>query len=142
MSSTLSPQQAADRVGASRWTINRALLSGDLKGSRNNRGHWKVDPSDVDAWAAENVRTEQHTEQRTEQQSPQEANIAHTFAVENAGLKVEVSQLRERLAEAQEHAANARSDLAEARKEREKFLEILARPRWPWSRRIHRPSDT
>lgn len=28
-----------------------ALKSGDLRGHRNNRNHWQIDPEDLSAWA-------------------------------------------------------------------------------------------
>ena len=114
-SSTLSPQQAADRVGTSRWTVSRALLSGDLEGNRNNRGHWRVEANAVDAWAELHVRTDVPAEQPTEQSD----SAAHMLAIENSALKAERDQLRERLTEAQA--------------DKEKLIELLAQPRWPWS---------
>jgi excisionase family DNA binding protein len=99
-SSTLSPQQAADRVGTSRWTVSRALLSGDLEGNRNNRGHWRIEANAVDAWAELHVRTDVPAEQPTEHDSKANSND-QVFQIENAGLRVEVTQLRERLNDTQ-----------------------------------------
>jgi excisionase family DNA binding protein len=100
MSSTLSPQQAADRVGTSRWTVSRALLSADLEGTRNNRGHWRIEAGTVDAWAALHVRSEVRSEHPTEHDSKSDSEPDRIFEIENAGLKVEVTQLRERLTDA------------------------------------------
>ena len=52
MSSTLSPEQAAQRVGLSRWTVSRALQAGRLRGVRDNRGRWRIEVEDLDAWLA------------------------------------------------------------------------------------------
>jgi excisionase family DNA binding protein len=105
---TLSLDQAAKRIGVSRWTVSRALQSGRLLGIRDNRGRWRIEPEPLDAWAAEQ-RTEQHgakvqsfglklggphvdvEEIRTERDQAR---------LETAGLKVEAVHLRERLDEA------------------------------------------
>lgn len=43
----LTLRQAADRCGASRSTIHRALKSGKLSGSRADDGSWDIDPAEL-----------------------------------------------------------------------------------------------
>ena len=90
LSAHLSPAQAADRVGVSRWTVMRALKSGALEGRRDNRNHWRLDPEKVDAWAAE------HSAHNV---PAQDAHTPDAHAMEVAELRVENRHLRERLDE-------------------------------------------
>ena len=53
MGAAFTLDQAAERAGVSRWTVARALKAGRLRGFRDNRGRWRVDPEALDAWAAE-----------------------------------------------------------------------------------------
>lgn len=82
-SKTLTPQQAADRAGTSRWTINRALKAHELKGTQNNRLHWRIRVEDLDTWAADNVREVLPTKPITEQ--PEVSAL-----IENAVLKAKI----------------------------------------------------
>lgn len=43
----LTLRQAAEQCGASRTTINRALKSGKLSGSRTDAGAWSIDPAEL-----------------------------------------------------------------------------------------------
>ena len=47
----LSPAAAAKRAGCGRTSIMRALESKSLKGNRDNRNRWRIDPVDLDAWS-------------------------------------------------------------------------------------------
>lgn len=53
----LSPTQAAQAVSVSRWTIMRAIKVHELKATRDNRNHWKIDPDELNRWSASTVRT-------------------------------------------------------------------------------------
>lgn len=46
----LSADQAAERIGYSKDTINRLRRAGELRGVRvtGRRGHWRYDAADVD----------------------------------------------------------------------------------------------
>lgn len=50
---TLSPAQAAKRARVGRTTIMRALSSGELLGTRDNRNAWRISLLDLDAWCGE-----------------------------------------------------------------------------------------
>lgn len=91
----LSPAQAAQVAGVSRWTIMRAIKDQSLLAKRDNRNHWNIDPDDLDRWRASTVRT---------------VKVAHPSHTQNdtletlmkvASLNAENDQLRERLLEVQ-----------------------------------------
>lgn len=107
LSAHLSPAQAADRAGVSRWTIMRAVKSGRIEGHRDNRNHWRLDLESVDAWAAAQCA---HNEP---------AHLTHTpdaQTIELAELRVETRHLRERL--------------NEMRIERDEWMRKALRPWW------------
>lgn len=53
MGAAFTLDQAAERASVSRWTVARALKAGRLRGFRDNRGRWRVDPEALETWAAE-----------------------------------------------------------------------------------------
>jgi len=87
--SHMSPAQAAQVAGVSRWTIMRAINSHALQAKRDNRNQWRITTDALDAWRAHTVRT-----------CP-DLHIPHT--------QENVAELREKLA-----AETARADVAEA----------------------------
>lgn len=92
----LSPAQAAHRSGVSRWTISRALKAGELRGQRDNLGAWRIEPEDLDAWAAHRAAAV-----RPSASAPPAAPAAETaeLRVALARAEAEASGLRERLAD-------------------------------------------
>jgi excisionase family DNA binding protein len=46
----ISPEQAAQAAGVSRWTVMRAIKSLRLKAIRDNRGNWRIARADFEAW--------------------------------------------------------------------------------------------
>lgn len=106
----MSPAQAAQVAGVSRWTIMRAIKAHELQATRDNRNHWRIAPGDLDSWRVHTVRTEVDL---------------HTSHIPEA-----VVELRERLS-----AETARADAAEADRDRwQAMAEKLAdRPSW-WAR--------
>lgn len=51
----LSPEQAAQAAGVSRWTILRAIKAGRLKAFRDNSGRWRIGQGDLQDWQAAQV---------------------------------------------------------------------------------------
>ena len=118
MSTTLTLDKAAQRVGVSRWTVSRALRVGRLKGLRDNRGRWRVDSEALDVWAAEQG-TVLHDVQKTVHSEQHSATLGNDVSIElidqvevlrqecskmqleAAILRVEANQFRDRLDEAQ-----------------------------------------
>lgn len=116
----MSPAQAAQAAGVSRWTVMRAIKSHDLRASRDNRNQWRISQEDLDQWRSHTVRT------------GEDAHTMHTSQVET--FSVAEVELREKLA-----AALARADAAEADRDRwqamaEKLAERSRWTLWPWSK--------
>ena len=106
----LSPAQAAQAASVSRWTIMRAIRNHEIKATRDNRNHWKIDPDELDRWSASTVRTVEVAHPvHTPKDSPE--TLAHV-----ASLEAENSQLRERLSEIKE--------------DRDAWREMAQRRRW------------
>ena len=123
MSSTLSPEQASQRVGLSRWTVSRALQAGRLRGVRDNRGRWRIEAEDLDAWLAA--------------QPPAQASTTHSdlLAVQHTPdneqahrlLTTEVAVLKARLEAFEGRAAELERDRDEARSERDRWRQMAER---------------
>lgn len=117
----MSPAQAAQAAGVSRWTIMRAIKSHDLHANRDNRNQWRITPEDLDKWRLHTVRA---------QEAP---HTLHTPEV--------VIELREKLAAvtARAEAAERSRDQAEADRDRWQAIaqKLADQPRrwWPWRRR-------
>ncbi|MGJ8690826.1 MAG: helix-turn-helix domain-containing protein [Gammaproteobacteria bacterium] len=110
----MSPAQAAQVAGVSRWTIMRAINSHKLKANRDNRNYWRISSDCLDAWCAHSVRQQ------------------HTAHPENS------SELRKRLARetARADAAERARDQAEIDRDawREMAEKTIQHPKrwWPW----------
>lgn len=93
--SHMSPAQAAQAAGVSRWAVLRAIKSQRLKAIRDNRNNWLISPEDLESWRDAHVA---HTvrDSALAQPSTQALNAS------------ELIELRENLVR-----ANARADAAE-----------------------------
>jgi excisionase family DNA binding protein len=111
----LSPAQAAQVAGVSRWTIMRAIKDHILLAKRDNRNHWSINPDDLDRWRLSTVRT---VEAAHHLHTPNDTSEA---LMKVASLEAENGQLRERLLEAQA--------------DRDAWREMAQKRRswWPWS---------
>lgn len=117
----MSPAQAAQAAGVSRWTIMRAIKAKELRAIRDNRNHWRIAPDDLDSWQAHTVRTEV------------DLHTSHTTEI--------VTELREQLSAEtmRADAAERARDQAEADRDRwqamaEKLASTPRRRWWPWSK--------
>lgn len=102
MSAALSPAKAAHRSGVSRWTISRALKTGELRGQRDNLGAWRIEPDDLDAWSAHRapaVRTGADAPPALPAAPHPAETEAAALRVELAGIRAEAAGLRDRLAD-------------------------------------------
>ena len=95
MTLSLSSTKAAKAAGVSRWTVVRALKSGELRGFLDNKGQWRITPEELAAWrsapsAPETPRA--HAVQGA-QLSPSDAPDAPA-APADADLRAEVETLR------------------------------------------------
>lgn len=114
--SHMSPAQAAEAVGVSRWAIMRAIQSHKLKAQRDNRNNWQILPDDLAAHYPHIVRA---------------VRTAHPEDAEEIRAKLAAETAR---ADAAERAR----DQAEADRDRwQRMAEKLAdkqRFKWPWMR--------
>ena len=111
----MTPAEAAQLAGVSRWAIMRAIKSHKLKARRDNRNHWRIAQEDLDAWCAHSVRP------------------AHTAHIDDS------AELRAKLAgeTARADAAERARDQAEADRDRWRAMaeKLTIQPRrrwWPW----------
>lgn len=135
----MSPAQAAQVAGVSRWSILRAIKSLKLKAQRDNRNGWRIAPDDLAAWCAA-----QGAHMVRDSASAQA--IAHVDAVAElrerlaasetraAALESERDSLREKLADANLRAAvaaaRAESNGADRDQWRAMAEKLAARRRW------------
>lgn len=112
----MSPAQAAQVAGVSRWTIMRAIKAQELQAMRDNRNHWQIAPEALDRWMASTVRT------------PDAAHTPHSYQDSPETL-------------AKLAAETARADAAEADRDAWRAMaeKLADRPQqgdwWPWRRR-------
>lgn len=117
MGSTLSLTEAAKRAGLSRWPISRALQSGRLRGVRDNRGQWRIEAADLDAWVAEHPRTVPHD-------VPHEVRHGADAVL---ALAVELAELRARLEGAEVRATDLARERDEAHADRDRWRAMAER---------------
>jgi len=107
----MSPTEAAQRIGVSRWSIMRAIKSHKLRAKRDNRNHWLITPDDLSAWRVQ---------------------YAHTVRQQISAHPNEVMELRENLASetARADAAERARDQAEADRDawKQQASALLSRP--------------
>lgn len=60
----MSPAQAAQVSGVSRWTIMRAIKSQDLPAFRDNRNQWQIKGDDLDIWLSAHSAHDKNTVQK------------------------------------------------------------------------------
>lgn len=59
----MSPAQAAQVAGVSRWTIMRAIKSQDLQAFRDNKNQWRIESDDLHVWLSAHPAQGAHTVQ-------------------------------------------------------------------------------
>ena len=128
MTSTLSLNEAARRVGLSRWPVSRALQAGHLRGVRDNRGRWRVEMDDLDAWAAEHGSVEPSTGAHGVRHGAQHGADEHsTVLARSLAPSIEAAELRLRMETAELRAAELARERDEARGERDRWRAMAER---------------
>jgi hypothetical protein len=129
MSAPLSPAKAALLADTSRWSILRAIRSGDLLATRDNRNAWRIRPEDLDAWLAS-----RHTSAH-----PVRAHQPHTIPAHPGDS--ETAELRDALAESRAEVAGLRAEvtglrdrLADTAADRDAWRRQAERGFWAWVR--------
>lgn len=104
MSAHMTPAQAAQRVGTSRWTIMRAINAQHLRANRDNRNQWRITSEDLAAWCGAQSA-----------HSVQDEGPAQGDAHPNKALQDEVEKLRQELAVVTVRANGAEDQLRRER---------------------------
>ena len=105
----LTPQKSADTAGVSRKTIMDAINAHYLHAIRNNRGHWQIEETDLQAWmdGRETKATATKPDDTTSDKS------------------VEVAVLHERLIAAEKQSEIYLQQLSDAKAEKADLVELL-----------------
>lgn len=133
MPAHMSPAQAAEVVGVSRWSIMRAINARKLQAVRGNRNQWLIASDDLAAWA----------EVRSAQCAPagDGAQVAQVGDLAKLGADLAAVRAEAAAAVARADAAERARDVAEAERDHwRRMAETLAadrpkprwRLRWPW----------
>jgi FtsZ-binding cell division protein ZapB len=93
----LTAKQAADEVGRTKAGILKAIRTGRLSGTKDDKGEWQIDPAEL-------FRVYQHTPTDSRKSEP-----AHT--TETAGLTVELAAVRDKLATLEHERQRERGQL-------------------------------
>lgn len=109
----MSPAQAAQQAGVSRWTVMRAINSQELKAFRDNKNQWKIAPEDLLGWRSSTERT------------GEDVHTLHTSQVLD-----ELGDLREKLATAIGRAEAAERARDQAEIDRDRWYELAMKPWW------------
>ncbi|UXN05118.1 helix-turn-helix domain-containing protein [Bartonella sp. HY406] len=124
---TLTPSQAAKKIGVSRRTIMRAIERFELNASRNNKNQWTIKDDDLAQWARSGHA---HIEY------PPNAHVAHPNNSDNnlllriAVLETELAAERRRADTAETHIIEWKNQ-AEAWKEQAQNL-LPKKKHWFW----------
>lgn len=129
-----SPQKAADIAGVSRTTIMSAIKSGKLLSKRNNRGHHRIGPEELNRWMeGRGGRRQTDTATATTTKTDTEAAVLREQL--KASLK-DADNLREQLERERELLERERAektelfDLLKEAQRRRGLREILTGKRW------------
>jgi len=125
----LSPQKASEIAGVSRKTIMNHISGQTLGARRNNKGHWVIDPEDLEQWMenrretasqwhASGISMASHAPQNdvvSPEFSGTTNNTELTYAAAYEVKKAEADMLRGRVAQLEQEVSEARQDAREAR---------------------------
>jgi excisionase family DNA binding protein len=101
MSNTLTPAQAAQRSGVSRWTIMRAIKATEIQALRDNHNHWKINEKSFENWCDARGAHTVHA-QDVAQDAHVSAQVDGTDKIRIAELEVETRMLKDQLDEVKE----------------------------------------
>ena len=121
----MSPAQAAQVAGVSRWTIMRAIKVQELQAIRDNRNHWQIAPDALDRWRTSTVRTPDAA--HTHQDSPETLAKLAAETARADGAEALLSREREALDE-------MRADRDAWKQQATALLTAPPRRRWWWIR--------
>jgi hypothetical protein len=102
----LSANKAAKEAGIAKKTLLEAISSGRLTASKNEKGHWEIDPAELFRAYPKTSFSEPEKPQPTPQENRQKTS-------ETSVLEVEVKMLREQIERMDAERDRERSQLAE-----------------------------
>lgn len=99
--------QAAKHAGRAKGTLSKALTSGQISASKDEKGRWQIDPSELNRWMEANpFRNGSEMVLETPNEDGETPN-------EKSGLSVEVKMLREQIARIDSDREREREQLSE-----------------------------
>ncbi len=124
---SMSPAQAAQAIGTSRWSVMRAINAGDLRATRDNHNAWRITAEDLDAWRSTRPA---HGAAAAGQVSPAVGPAAIAQPGDTRHAEVEELRIGLAVATTRAEAAEARAVTAEADRDAWRAqAELLARSR-------------
>lgn len=135
---TLTPNEAATRLGVARSSVMRAIKSGKLQAFRDNHGHWRVLIDDLERVTADRVDTQPVSDR------PPDLDTQAVTLVTPAVTPMDTPETLARLAAAEAERDQLRERLDELRGDRDEWRRMAekladqaahkAAPRrwWPW----------
>jgi len=128
-SAHMSPAQAAQVADVSRWTIMRAIKSGDLQAFRDNKNQWRIKTDDLNAWLSAHPAQCAHTVQEEV-----DAHPVHTPAHPNpiAQDTLELVRMKAELEAEKTLRATVEADRDHWRELAQKLAESRPRKWWFW----------
>ncbi len=122
MSRLLTPAQVAKLASCGRSSVMRALISGTLRGIRDNKNRWKVEEDEAARWAGQRPDSD-----RTDAGHHPDADRSHP---------AETSEAMARLAIAETEARMLREQLDEVRADRDRLGKLLEKALEPRPRTL------
>jgi len=102
----LSANKAAKEAGIAKKTLLEAISSGRLTASKNEKGHWEIDPAELFRAYPKASFSEPEKPQPTHQENHQKTS-------QNSALEIEVKMLREQIERLDTERDRERSQLTE-----------------------------
>ena len=118
----LSLNRASKQGGVAKTTLQRALESGEISATKNDKGHWQIEESEFGRWLG--TRSTEQTETSPEIQSGTPTGTPEKTTNVSA-LEAEVNLLRERLSDKDDVIADLRTRLDSEGEERRKLTAML-----------------
>lgn len=124
--SHMSPAQAAQAAGVSRWAVLRAIKSQRLKAIRDNRNNWLISPDDLATWCGA------HGAHIARNSAPEQVAAQGIDVAELVELREDLARANARAQAAERARDQAESDRDHWRAMAEKLADAPRRRWWPF----------
>jgi excisionase family DNA binding protein len=127
MSAHMTPAQAAQKAGTSRWTIMRAINAQQLRATRDNRNQWRITSEDLAAWQGAHPAHSAHTVQEADaaQAAQPAAHLDKALQDEVESLRRDLAVVRDQLGRERALADDLRGLLAQEQQDRAQERETM-----------------